>query len=171
MLTRLQLPHIQAQGYVNLRCVWTLGCPAEIQPIKEYEEAMAAYDDDLDVPGDLKTGPIYKTAFEALFPGQPVPETIGASCCAQFAVTGEKVRQRLKSDYEAYRRWLLETELPDHVSGRVLEYSWHSKLNVPVVLTGSRGTNKLGQFRTTLVVACPCRLFPERLASLISDAR
>ena len=127
MLSRLQLPHIQAQGYVNLRCVWTLGCPAEIRPIKESEEAMATHDDDRDVHGDMKTGPVYKPAFEALFPGEPVPETIGASCCAQFAVTGEKIRQRPKSDYEAYRRWLLETELPDHVSGRVLEYSWHSK--------------------------------------------
>lgn len=124
MLSRLQLPHIQAQGYVNLRCVWTLGCPAEIQPIKEYEASAMQDEND---PGELRTGPIYKPAFEALFPGESIPETIGASCCAQFAVTAEKVRQRPKSDYEGYRQWLLETELPDHVSGRVLEYSWHSE--------------------------------------------
>ena len=33
---------------------------------------------------------------------------------------------RPKSDYEDYRRWLLETRLPDDISGRILEYSWHS---------------------------------------------
>jgi hypothetical protein len=62
-----------------------------------------------------------------LFPGKAVPEAVGVSCCAQFAVTGDKVRQRPKSDYEVYRRWLMETDLPDDISGRVMEYSWHSK--------------------------------------------
>lgn len=123
-LSRLQLPHILAQGYVNLRCVWTLGCPAELHPIQEYE---AILDELSQAKRNSKTGAAYKDAFEALFPGRPVPEAVGASCCAQFAVTGDKVRQRPKTDYEAYRQWLMETELPDDISGRVLEYAWHSK--------------------------------------------
>lgn len=125
MLSRLQLPHIQAQGYVNLRCVWTIGCPAEHHPIKEYEAVLGELAETL--PRDSRTGSVFKEAFEVLFPGKAVPEAVGVSCCAQFAVTGDKVRQRPKSDYEAYRRWLMETELPDDISGRVMEYSWHSK--------------------------------------------
>ena len=123
MLSRLQLPFVKAQGYVNLRCVWTLGCPAEIRPFKEF---IAPSSDDAEVSEEARAGAFYKPAFEELFPGVPVPDVIGASCCAQFAVTADKIRERPKSDYENYRRWLLETRLPDDISGRILEYSWHS---------------------------------------------
>jgi hypothetical protein len=123
MLSRLQVPFVKAQGYVNLRCVWTLGCPAEIRPLKE---SIAPSSGDAEVSEEARAGAFYKPAFEELFPGVPVPEVIGASCCAQFAVTADKVRERPKSDYENYRRWLLETKLPDDISGRILEYSWHS---------------------------------------------
>lgn len=69
----------------------------------------------------------YKEAFESLFPGEQVPEEVGAPCCAEFAVADRVIRQRPRSDYERYRRWLIETDLSDYVSGRILEYSWHSK--------------------------------------------
>ena len=123
MLSRLRLPFVKARGYVNLRCVWTLGCPAEIRPFKEF---IAPSSDDAEVSEEARAGAFYKPAFEELFPGVPVPDVIGASCCAQFAVTADKIRERPKSDYENYRRWLLETRLPDDISGRILEYSWHS---------------------------------------------
>lgn len=106
---------------MNLRCVWTLGCPSEIRP--NYEAAAASASED-DAP---KSGAFYKQAFQGLFPGRPVPDAVGSSCCAQFAVTREKIRERPRSDYQAYRRWLLETDLADDISGRILEYSWHSE--------------------------------------------
>jgi hypothetical protein len=31
------------------------------------------------------------------------------------------------------RDWLLETEMPDYMSGRVLEYSWHILFGKPAV--------------------------------------
>lgn len=49
------------------------------------------------------------------------------SCCAQFAVSKATILQRPREEYERYRRWLLETDLEDGLSGRVLEYSWHSE--------------------------------------------
>jgi hypothetical protein len=123
ILSRLQLPLVKAQGYVNLRCVWTLGCSSEIQPLKEF---IAPPPDGEEISEEARAGAFYKPAFEELFPGVPVPEVIGASCCAQFAVTADKIHERPKSDYDNYRRWLLETKLPDDISGRILEYSWHS---------------------------------------------
>ena len=38
MLRRLQLPFLEEQGYVNIRCAWSLGCPAEIKPLAEEGE-------------------------------------------------------------------------------------------------------------------------------------
>lgn len=97
-----------------------LGCPVEIRPI-----------DDEDSDGARKAEPVtakrvYKRAFEELFPGQPVPETIGVTCCSQFAVRRETIWQRPRSDYVRYREWLMSSSLADDLSGRVLEYSWHS---------------------------------------------
>lgn len=113
MLKNLQIPYIQEQGYVNLRCVWVLGCPAEIHPLSDLHRE------------DVHAGEYFKTGFMELFPGAAVPEEVGASCCAQFGVTREKVLERPKSDYERFKKWLLETPLKDDLSGRIMEYSWH----------------------------------------------
>jgi len=119
LLQRLRLSHVENEGYVNLRCAWILGCPSEIKPhidnvpSKQNEPITAKH--------------VYKSAFEELFPGAEVPETIGVPCCSQFAVRREVVWSRKKEDYIRYRDWLLASPLGDDLSGRVLEYSWHSK--------------------------------------------
>jgi len=121
MLRHLQLPYLEAEGYVNIRCAWSLGCPEEIRPhvnAGEHRESVHA-------------GGAYKTAFEQLFPGVEVPQRVGVSCCAQFAATREKIRERSVDEYKRWRDWILNTELDDSISGRVMEYSWHSKFYVP----------------------------------------
>ena len=117
MLRHFRFPYLASEGYVNIRCAWSLGCPSEIKPLEEEGEHRQA----------VHAGGDYKKAFEHLFPGAEVPKFVGVSCCAQFAVTREKIRERKKEDYVKYREWLLETPLDDSISGRILEYSWHSK--------------------------------------------
>ena len=116
MLRHFQLPYLEQEGYVNIRCAWSLGCPREIRPFEEEGEHREA----------VHAGGDYKQAFQHLFPGSKVPNTIGVSCCAQFAATREKIRERRKEDYIRYRDWIIDTKLQDSISGRVLEYSWHS---------------------------------------------
>jgi len=117
LLESFRLSHLKSEGYVNLRCVWVLGCPVEIKPAKdespprEHEPVTAKH--------------VYKPAFEELFPGQPMPDEIGVSCCSQFAVRREVIWRRPKEEYERYRDWLVSSPLGDDLSGRVLEYSWH----------------------------------------------
>lgn len=118
MLRHLQIPYLEQEGYVNIRCAWSLGCPSEIKPLEEEGEHRAA----------VHAGGQYKEAFEQLFPGTEVPQYVGVSCCAQFAATKDKIRERKKEDYVRYREWLLNTDLEDKISGRIFEYSWHSKL-------------------------------------------
>lgn len=103
-----------SEGYVNLRCSWILGCPAEIRPLHHGNNGPATEKD-------------YAQGFQELFPGADVPELVAVGCCAQFAVTREKLRERPRADYERYRRWLLDTPLSDDISGRIMEYSWHSR--------------------------------------------
>lgn len=114
MINRFQIPYLEEVGYVNLRCAWVLGCPEEIHPLT---------DSDVDA---VHAGAYYMNGFQALFPGAEVPDAVGVSCCAQFGVAKWKILERPKSDYQRYRKWLLETDLDDAMSGRIMEYSWHS---------------------------------------------
>lgn len=116
VLSRLQLPYVLSQGYVNLRCAWVIGCPDEIH---------------LNTPKDgFPTEASFREEFAKLFPEksarEEIPDIVGVSCCAQFAVTADKVWEKPKSEYVRIRDWLTDTPLEDSVSGRILEYSWHS---------------------------------------------
>lgn len=76
--------------------------------------------------GNVHAGEYFKYGFMELFPGMPIPEEVGVSCCAQFGVSRTKVLERPRSDYERFRTWLADTPLEDDLSGRIMEYSWHS---------------------------------------------
>ncbi|CAG8957474.1 hypothetical protein HYFRA_00011455 [Hymenoscyphus fraxineus] len=117
VLQNLQIPYVLSQGYVNLRCVWILGCPAELQLAPEIVNS----------PGQASqtTQLEYGKAFGELFPNETLPMVVGVSCCGQFALTREKVRSRSREEYIHWRQWLLETPLDDAISGRIFEYSWH----------------------------------------------
>ncbi|KAI0975907.1 hypothetical protein F4678DRAFT_418979 [Xylaria arbuscula] len=120
-LHNFRLPYLKRTGYVNLRCVWVIGCPAEIRPVQD--EASGKNGDDGEEK--LLTKHIYKAAFEELLPGTPVPEVVAVSCCSQFGVTRETIRSRPREEYIRYREWLLATPLDDDLNGRVFEFAWH----------------------------------------------
>jgi hypothetical protein len=63
-------------------------------------------------------------AWQILFLGVPIPETIASQCCAQFAVTKTAIQRRQKADYDRMRQWILDTELIGDVVGKVLEKLW-----------------------------------------------
>ncbi|KAJ5272354.1 hypothetical protein N7478_007479 [Penicillium angulare] len=113
----LQLHYVQKAGYVNLRCTWAIGCPAELEPARYFRERP----DDRDHPTAME----FPDQFQILFPGEELPEVIGVPCCSQFAVSKEAVRRRSKGDYIRMQRWLLESPLDAATSGRILEYAWH----------------------------------------------
>lgn len=123
VLKHLQLPHVQKRGYVALRCSWTMGCPAELHPTNP-----SSGSDDRS-----QNERAYAQVFRHLFPGQPVPDIVGAHCSSQFAVSRERVRARPKSEYEWIQYWLVDTDLPDQISGRVIEYMWHVIFGMPAV--------------------------------------
>ena len=124
LLGQLQIPYVLSRGYANLRCVWTIGCPPDsISPHKRQQPfALQAIDG---AGNSVDYNELYKAVYEQLFPSEPVPEHVGAPCCAQFAVTANTILQRPVSEYEYFRKWLLETDLADEVSGRIMEYFWH----------------------------------------------
>lgn len=146
LLQHFRLPHLREQGYVNLRCVWILGCPVEIHPTLDANAAPEST-----FPTAKHS---YRKAFEEMFPGVPVPDEVGVPCCSQFGVTREAVRARPKEDYIRFREWLLNTALPDAISGRVFEYSWHSMLLSAPTINLFRLTGNIVMFNKDSV-HCP----------------
>lgn len=119
LLRSFQFPYLRDQGYVNLRCVWAVGCPSEIYPFVDEGDGT----DEEDATARM----VFRNAFQEILPEKEVPPVVSASCCAQFALTREMIRSRPREDYIEMRQWLLDTPLTDSLAGRVFEYSWHSE--------------------------------------------
>jgi hypothetical protein len=114
MVRRLRSEYVADRGYANLRCQHDPGCPAHV-----HLDPTAAVAD-----GSVPEAAVLGDAWRVLFPEDAVPSVLAQPCCSQFAVSAETVRRVPLLDYVAYRRWLLETELDDLLSGRVWEYLW-----------------------------------------------
>ncbi|KIV94484.1 hypothetical protein PV10_02248 [Exophiala mesophila] len=116
-IRRLNPGRVMREGYFNARCHHDPGCPnwlhvdrpkAEWDLIKKKEEPH-----------------LTSQVWRELHPGgDPIPPALSQPCCAQFAVSGQRIRARPVSDYLHYRQWLLDTDLSDEFSGRILEYNW-----------------------------------------------
>ncbi len=120
VLQNLRLSHVAEVGYANLRCTWVLGCPNEIKPLVDPIT--------INMDDRARTESAFAEGFKELLPNLPVPKEVGVNCGAQFALSREKVLERPQTHYVRYRQWLWDTPLADNVSGRILEYSWHSEL-------------------------------------------
>lgn len=113
---RLRSQHVLRNGYVNLRCHHEPGCPDHIHPT-----ITSASEDDL---ATIPEAAVIGYAWGELFPGLPLPTVLSQPCCAQFAVSAERLRTVPEEVYRAHREWLLHTALEDRLSGRVWEYVW-----------------------------------------------
>ncbi len=66
-----------------------------------------------------------RNVWEELHPGAPIPPSISGICCAQFAVSRQRIREVPLERFIHYRKWLLTTGIDDQFSGRIFEYIWH----------------------------------------------
>ncbi|KAF2813131.1 uncharacterized protein BDZ99DRAFT_460425 [Mytilinidion resinicola] len=113
MLDKLKIDYVQRNGYANLRCIHNPGCPGEMQMFRQPPQ------------GELEVEGYMLEVWQRFFNSTAPPHIIGTPCCAQFAVSRDQVLKRPLEDYVHFRRWLLETELIDDISGRIMEYLWH----------------------------------------------
>lgn len=113
MIKRLNSSYVIKQGYVNMRCEWDPGCPEWLYPsnsrdnLTKQEEA------------------VLSKSWNEIFPLNPSPPFLAQACCAQFAVSKERILSTPMSRYIFYRDWMLATPLSDYIAGRIWEYSWH----------------------------------------------
>lgn len=116
MIRRLRDERVARVGYMPARCNHDPGCPdwihmdrpeIDYEPVKKPEEPMFT-----------------KQIWRELHPGAPIPPALSQPCCAQFALSRDRVRQIPRAKFIWYRDWLTNTKLDDAWSGRVFEYMW-----------------------------------------------
>jgi Protein of unknown function (DUF3431) len=112
MVRRLSSEHVIRQGYMNLRCHWKPGCPDWLHP--------ESHEDDIVKQEQL----VMEQAWHEIFPLDPLPSVLAQPCCAQFALSRERILSVPKSRFVYYRDWLLRTPLSTYISGRIWEYIW-----------------------------------------------
>jgi Protein of unknown function (DUF3431) len=117
MVRRLSSQKVLRDGYMNLRCHLDPGCPHHIHPVLDRESS----DDTLNIPEALEIG----KAWLEIFPdAKAPPNVLSQPCCAQFALSKDRIQTIPLAQYIFYRDWLLQTPMPDKISGRVWEYVW-----------------------------------------------
>jgi len=116
MLKRLNYDRVARLGYMNIRCHSKPGCPDWI-----HMDRPAIDFDDYNKPEEIY---YRKSVWDEIHPGAQVPPSLSAPCCAQFALSRERVQQVPRERFIHYRKWLLETKMDDQFSGRVFEYIW-----------------------------------------------
>ena len=112
MVRRLKGDYVIREGYVNLRCHWSPGCPEWLHP-GNLQESLEKQEE-----------VVLSRCWSELFPSDPLPAALGQACCAQFALSKERVLSIPLSRFIFYRDWIARTTLSDYVSGRIWEYSW-----------------------------------------------
>jgi hypothetical protein len=126
MLHHLQHHKLQRDGYVNLRCMQSPGCPDSLHPFP------LELQDKLNNRLFVNFPEIYAQILDVSL--ADVPLSTGVACCAQFAVTREKIRLRPKKDYERMMEWVrTQTWGDDYAVGFIFEKLWHIIFDMPPV--------------------------------------
>ncbi len=112
MISRLSNNHVIREGYMNMRCQWEPGCPEWLHPM-ESQSSLSKQEE-----------AVLSRCWGELFPLDPIPYFLAQPCCAQFALSKERILSIPLSRYMFYRNWVLTTPLSDYISGRIWEYSW-----------------------------------------------
>ena len=112
MFERLSDSHVTREGYVNMRCSWSPGCPEWLHPASK-EDVLAKQEQS-----------VVAKVWAELFPLNPLPPFLAQACCAQFALSRERILMIPLSRFVFYRDWILTTPLTDYISGRIWEYAW-----------------------------------------------
>ena len=112
MIRRLQSDYVIREGYVNMRCSWSPGCPEWLHSDSPQESL------------EKQEEVVLFKSWSELFPSNPIPNALGQACCAQFALSRERVLSIPLSRFIFYRDWIARTPLSDYISGRIWEYSW-----------------------------------------------
>ena len=116
LLSRLNLSAVKRNGYVNLRCSPTPGCPTAVRPFDPFYK-------EKDNPVYSQFGLVYTELFNVSI--AEVPGEIAGVCCSQFVVSRDRIWGRKREEYVGMRDWASRSRLDNIGVGSVFEMLWH----------------------------------------------
>ncbi|EPS26480.1 hypothetical protein PDE_01417 [Penicillium oxalicum 114-2] len=126
VLENLRYEAVGINGYVNLRCTNKPGCPSTLFQANPVTL-------DWDYQYLIEQLPEVLGYLLGIDPSQ-TPQDIGHQCCAQFAVTKERIQERPLEDYIRILDWVANTDLTDNYGiGWLIEKLWHIIFGMPAV--------------------------------------
>ena len=127
-IKNLRVDTVQRYGYVNLRCKRNPGCVRVQSKNGHITERVweQVFRGTSTWPDKNSSHPLRNSQTWAVeVKDTKMPSHISVACCSQFAVSRMQVLKRPLKDYVNFRQWVIDTELDDAHSGRVMEYLWH----------------------------------------------
>ena len=139
MIRNLNHARVVREGYMNLRCRWDPGCPEHLHPLSpepDYYRLQAVVAQQwplifssssppyLPLSNNNNNNDDSSASVQRGNSTMAIPETLAQPCCAQFALSRQRILSIPRSSFIAYREWLLHTPLTDYYSGRIWEYLW-----------------------------------------------
>ena len=112
MVRRLNSDYVTREGYMNMRCHWAPGCPEWLHSGNPQESL------------EKQEEVVLSNSWNELFPSETLPAALAQACCAQFAISKERILSIPLSRFIFYRDWITRTSLSSYISGRIWEYSW-----------------------------------------------
>ena len=126
VLANLRYEAVSINGYVNLRCTNRPGCPSTI-----FQSFPASVD--FDYQYMINQLPESLGHLLGIDPSE-APTDIGHQCCAQFAVTRDRIQERSRDDYIRILEWIATTDMTDNYGiGWLMEKLWHIIFGMPAV--------------------------------------
>lgn len=126
VLQNLRYEAVSLNGYVNLRCANRPGCPSTLSQV---------YPQLLDFYYQYLIDQLPQILYDLLrIDPSETPLDIGHQCCAQFAVSRERIHERPRSDYIRILEWVATTDMTDNYGiGWLIEKLWHMIFGMPAV--------------------------------------
>ncbi|KAJ5747331.1 uncharacterized protein N7511_009027 [Penicillium nucicola] len=126
VLVNLRYEPVSINGYVNLRCASRPGCPSTM---------FQAFPVEIDEDYQYLVDQLPQILWELLrIPPSETPDDIGHQCCAQFAVSRERIQERPLEDYIRIMNWIGGTDITDNYGlGWLIEKLWHMIFGMPAV--------------------------------------
>jgi hypothetical protein len=125
MVRRLRRSFVRDQGFVNLLCDESFRCA---NLFKATDQGYPAYilTRERHGKGSLESQyDKFQEVWDAIFPSQPIPLSLGCPDGAQFALTRQTARGVPLDRLKALRQWIIDTQLKSFQAGGVFERTWH----------------------------------------------
>ena len=119
VLQQLRTDHVMKRGFANLHCGQQIECPDSILTKHEHSWILSNINE---------VAAHFKRDFEALLPGEPVPEKVAVPTGSEFAVADWAIRQRSKKDWQRIRQWVMDSKHKPAMTEGIINHAWHSKL-------------------------------------------